>query len=85
MFERNTGRWVAVLIVVAVPCLLFWAGCSKDLMSADTSAPTGSRITHPEDGAALSSKITDIRGRAEVGATVEIAINGDDFDGAYSA
>jgi hypothetical protein len=74
----------AVLIVVAVPCLLLWVGCGKDLMSADTLPPTGTQITHPEDGAALSSKITDIRGRAEVGATIEIGINGD-FSAGYSA
>jgi hypothetical protein len=84
MFEQRARRLAAVLIVVAVPCLLLWVGCGKDLMSADETAPTGSVITHPEDGAALSSKITDIRGRAEVGATIEIGINGD-FSGGYSA
>ena len=58
MKQRNAGKWVAALIVLAVPCLLFWAGCSKDPMSADTSPPVGTRITHPEDGDAISSQIT---------------------------
>jgi len=84
MLKAKTGTSAAVLAVAAVACLALWAGCSKDLMSADTSLPAGSRITHPEDGAALKSRLTDVRGRAEVGATIEIGINGD-FGGGHSA
>lgn len=84
MFQQRAGRLLAVLIVVAVPCLLLWVGCGKDLMSADETAPEGTQITHPEDGTALSSRITDIRGRAEVGARIDIGINGD-YSGGYTA
>jgi hypothetical protein len=81
---QNARKWLAVLIALAIASALLWVGCSKDLMSADTTPPVGSRITDPPDGAALSSKITDIRGRAEVGATIEVGINGD-FSGGYTA
>jgi hypothetical protein len=84
MRESNAARSAAVLLVVAAACVALSSGCSKDLMSADTSPPTGSQITHPEDGAALRSGITDVRGRAEVGATIEIGINGD-FSAQYRA
>jgi hypothetical protein len=86
MFQQNAGRWLAALIAVSVPCLLLWVGCGKDLMGADGQGPDldETAITHPQDGAALSSTITDIRGRAEVGASVEIGINGD-FSGGYTA
>lgn len=83
MLRSSVGGSVA-LAVLASACLALWTGCSKDLMSADVSPPVGSRITHPEDGAALNSRITDIRGRAEVGATIEIGVNGD-FDDRYRA
>jgi hypothetical protein len=84
MLEAKAVKSAAVLWVAVVVCLSLWTGCGKNLMSGDTSPPVGSRITHPEDGAALKSPVTDIRGRAEVGSTIEIGINGD-FGGHYTA
>jgi hypothetical protein len=81
MLRPKVGRAAAILVVLALVAPAVWIGCGKDLMSADVSPPAGSRITHPEDGSALNSRITDVRGRAEVGATIEVGINGDFGDG----
>jgi hypothetical protein len=83
MLRPSVGGAVAV-VVLASACVALWTGCSKDLMSADVSPPAGSTITDPEDGAALNSRISDVRGRAEVGATIEIGVNGD-FGAGYTA
>ena len=44
-------------------------------MGPDTTPPTGSRITNPEDGSALNSPVINVRGRAEVGATIDVYVN----------
>ncbi len=75
---RHPGRWMTPLVLLALfASIMLWGGCAKDLMGADTTPPTDSQITSPEDGDALNSPVINIRGRAEVGATVEILVNGD--------
>lgn len=75
---RHPGRWMTPLVLLALlASVALWSGCAKDLMEADTDPPTGSQITNPVDGSALNSPVIDVRGRAEVGATVEILVNGD--------
>ena len=74
--KKRPGRWLTPLIfAVLVVGLAFLSGCAKDLMEADTSHPTGSAITSPTEGQAVSNPVMNVRGRAEVGATVEIFIN----------
>lgn len=74
---RHPGRWVPPLVLLALlVSLAFTGGCAKNLMEADTTPPVGSRITNPVDGTALNSQVIDVRGRAEVGATVRIFVNG---------
>ena len=74
--KKRPGRWLTPLMfAVLVVGLAFLSGCAKDLMEADTSPPTGSAITSPTEGQAVSNPVMNVRGRAEVGATVEIFIN----------
>jgi hypothetical protein len=54
---------------------LLGAGCGEDGMGPDTTAPTGSQITNPEDGSALNAPVINVRGRAEVGATIDVYVN----------
>jgi len=73
---RHPGKWMTPLVLLALSAsLVLSGGCAKDLMEADTDPPTGSRITNPPEGAALNSRYIDVRGRAEVGATVQIRVN----------
>lgn len=76
---RHPGRWMTPLVLLALLAgVMLWGGCAKDLMEADTTPPTGSQITNPVDGSALNSPVINVRGRAEVGATVKILVNGED-------
>lgn len=50
-------------------------GCDKSGMGPDNTPPTGSQITNPEDGSALNSPVINVRGRAEVGATIDIYVD----------
>ncbi len=71
-------RWLAMLAITAAAVgLVLAAGCSKTGVSSDKDPPAGTMITNPEDGASLSSQTINVRGRAEVGATVEIMVNGE--------
>ena len=63
-----------VLVLLAAGLALL-GGCDKGLMEADTTPPSGSEITSPVDGEALSNPVINVRGRAEVGATIEIYVN----------
>lgn len=75
MLEAHARRYVLVAAVIAVAGLVFWTGCSKDLMSPDVDPPAGSAITNPPDHASLNRNVINVRGRAEVGATVDIFVN----------
>jgi hypothetical protein len=70
-----TRRLKAATVLVAAAALAFSAGCEKTAMDPDTDPPTGSTIENPTDGESLSSETINVRGRAEVGATVEILVN----------
>ncbi len=75
---RHPEKWMTPLVLLGLSVsLVLSGGCSKDLMQADNDPPVGSRITNPPDGAALNSAVIDVRGRAEVGATIRILVNGD--------
>lgn len=76
--KKCPGRWLApFMLAFMVAGLVLWSGCAKDLMEADTSPPTGSAITSPANGEALNNPVISVRGRAEVGATVDIFVNDD--------
>jgi len=74
MMKSNARRF-AFVAAVAVLGMLFAGGCSKDLMSPDEQAPTGSSITNPVHLSSLNERVINVRGRAEVGATVDIFVN----------
>lgn len=82
MRKVHARRYMIPAAVLAALGLVFWAGCSKKLLDPDTEAPSGSAITNPVDGSSLNSQTINVRGRAEVGATVRIYINDDDYNNA---
>ena len=82
MRKVQARRYVIPAAVLAAFGLVFWAGCSKDLLEPDVEAPSGSAITNPIDGSSLNSDTLNVRGRAEVGATVRIYVNDDDYSNA---
>ncbi len=72
----------ALFVIVGILAglgLFVWAGCSTvEPMGPDTTPPTGTTVTNPEAGSAINSAEVNVRGRAEVGATVRVFI--DDVD-----
>lgn len=52
-------------------------GCSKELLEPDVTAPTNTTIENPLDGSSLNSPVIYVRGRAEVGATIEVYVDGE--------
>ncbi len=82
MRKVHARRYVIPAAVLVALGLVFWAGCSKDLLEPDVEAPSGSAITNPVDGSSLNSDTVNVRGRAEVGATIKIYINDDDYNNA---
>jgi hypothetical protein len=68
-------RWTSIALLAAGLGFVVSVGCSKDLVPPDTTPPTGSDITNPPDHAQLNSQVINIRGRAEVGATVSVSVN----------
>jgi len=81
MRKLHARRYMIPAAVLAALGLVFWAGCSKDLVPPDNDPPNGSAITNPVDGSSLNSGTINVRGRAEVGATIKIYINDDDYQG----
>lgn len=79
MRRKNERRWsAAALGIAALAALIAWAGCSEvDLLPPDDRPPTGTTIENPTDGAYLNSTEINVRGRAEVGATVEVFVDGE--------
>ncbi len=77
MRKVHVRRYMIPAAVLAVLGLVFWTGCSKDLMSPDDQPPSGSTITNPADGSSLNKSVINVRGRAEVGATVDVFVNDD--------
>ncbi|MFH1502486.1 MAG: hypothetical protein ABIG03_05525 [Candidatus Eisenbacteria bacterium] len=65
-----------LVLLALLSSVVLMGGCAKDLVEADQTPPTGSRITNPADGSALNNQVINVRGRAEVGATVEILVDG---------
>jgi hypothetical protein len=79
MFGSSRRAWFVVLGVLAGLSLFLWIGCdSVEPMGPDTTPPTGTTITNPPDGTAINSSLINVRGRAEVGATVRVLV--DDID-----
>jgi hypothetical protein len=85
MIKGHAGRYALAAALVAVAGLFLWTGCSKDLMSPDEQAPTGSQITNPADGSSLNKSTINVRGRAEVGATVQVFVNDEPKGSAVSS
>jgi len=75
MRKLHVRRYMIPAAVLAALGLVLSAGCSKDLMSPDDQPPSGSTITNPVDSASLNQRVINVRGRAEVGATVDVFIN----------
>ena len=67
MRKSYSRRFGLAAAAVAAFGLLFWSGCSQDLMAPDTQAPRGSSITNPVDHSSLNESVISVRGRAEVG------------------
>jgi hypothetical protein len=75
MIKGHARRFMMLAALLAMFGLVFFTGCSQELMSPDEQAPTGSTITNPVDGSSLNESIINVRGRAEVGATVDVYVN----------
>lgn len=82
MRKVHVRRYMIPAAVLAALGLIFWAGCSKKLLEPDIEPPSGSAITNPVHMSSLNSETINVRGRAEVGATVKIYINDDDYNNA---
>jgi hypothetical protein len=76
MLQTARGKRPLVLSMVAAVGLLVLFGCSEDTMGPDTVPPSGTVITNPSDGEYLNSQVINVRGRAEVGARIEVFVNG---------
>ncbi|MFH1866250.1 MAG: hypothetical protein ABIK85_10235 [Candidatus Eisenbacteria bacterium] len=75
MRKVRVRRYMIPAAVLAVLGLVLWTGCSKDLMQPDVDPPSGSTITNPVDATSLNKSMINVRGRAEVGATVDMFVN----------
>ncbi len=74
--REGSNRPPSFLVFLAIAALVsFSGGCSRESGPGDVAPPTGSEITNPPDGASLNSPTINVRGRAEVGATVEIFVD----------
>ncbi|MCK4409089.1 MAG: hypothetical protein KAW67_03330, partial [Candidatus Eisenbacteria sp.] len=74
MTKVHARRYMIPAAVLAALALVFWAGCSKDLMSPDIDPPEDSAITNPVDMSHLNEETINVRGRAEVGATIDVFV-----------
>jgi hypothetical protein len=72
----RTRAWTVLGVVALVAAAMSLPGCDNDGGPTDTTPPSGSRITNPADGTAVNSSTINVRGRAEVGATVDVYVNG---------
>jgi hypothetical protein len=75
MRKVHVRRYLIPAAVLAALGLLFWTGCSKNLMDPDVDPPRDSMITNPLDNQSLNKSVINVRGRAEGGATVDIYVN----------
>ncbi len=80
MTKVHARRYMIFAAVLAAFVLVVWAGCSKDLMSPDEEVPENSAITNPVHMSSLNRETINVRGRAEVGATIKIYVNDDDYE-----
>jgi hypothetical protein len=80
MTKVHARRYMIFAAVLAAFVLVVWAGCSKDLMSPDEEVPENSAITNPVHMSSLNRETINVRGRAEVGATIRIYVNDDDYE-----
>ncbi|MFH1690176.1 MAG: hypothetical protein ABIE42_08055 [Candidatus Eisenbacteria bacterium] len=85
MRKAHVRRYMMIpAAVLAALGLVLWTGCGKDLMSPDDQPPSGSTITNPVDATSLNKSVINVRGRAEVGATIDVFVN-DDLKGTGGA
>ena len=74
MTKVHSRRCVIFTAVLAALALVVWAGCSKDLISPDEYPPEDSSITNPLNMSSLNNETINVRGRAEVGATIDVFV-----------
>lgn len=74
MTKVHARRYIMLAAVLAAFALIFWVGCSKDLMSPDKNPPEDSSITNPVNMSSLNQETINVRGRAEVGATIDVFV-----------
>lgn len=72
---RPTRPCVFLGTLLLAAAALMGTGCEEKGMGPDNTPPTGSRITNPENGSALNSPVINVRGWAEVGATIDVYVN----------
>lgn len=80
MRTRLVKERTCVGILLLAAATLAVTGCDQKGEPVDRTPPTGTYITNPADGSAVNSPLINVRGRAEVGATVDIFV-----DGAYQS
>lgn len=72
---RSTKPCVFLGTLLIAAAALTGTGCEEKGVPPDDTAPTGTQITNPEEGSALNSSVINVRGRAEVGATIDVYVN----------
>lgn len=78
MRSKAPRAWFYLAAALTAVALLAASGCTTyDPMGEDPDPPTGTMITNPPDESSLSSTVINVRGRAEVGARVDIYVNGE--------
>ncbi len=86
MLGSNRKALFVVLGVLASLSMLVLIGCSSvEPMGPDNKPPTGTTVTNPEHGSAVNSPVINIRGRAEVGATIRILVDNVDAGSAVAS
>jgi len=72
----RTKAWTVLWVAILVAAALSLPGCEESGGPEDTTPPNGTQITNPPDGSAINSSTINVRGRAEVGATVAVYVDG---------
>ena len=74
MTKVHARRCTILAAVLAAFALAFWVGCSKELVDPDEYPPEDSTISNPVHMSSLNEETINVRGRAEVGATIDVFV-----------